>query len=91
VVLLGVTWGDEADDEIINNSVTDLFTKFDAFAASHNGLNPYIYLNYAYETQKPIQSYGATNVEKLQTASKTYDPFGVFQELVPGGFKLFAL
>lgn len=90
MVLLGVTWGDEADDEIITNAVTDLFTKFDAFAASHSGLNPYLYLNYAYKTQKPIQSYGATNVKKLQAASKKYDPSGVFQKLVPGGFKLFA-
>lgn len=90
LVLLGVTWGDEADDEIITNAVTDLFTKFDAFAASQSGLNPYLYLNYAYKTQKPIQSYGATNVKKLQAASKKYDPSGVFQNLVPGGFKLFA-
>ena len=90
VVLLGVTWSDEADDETITNAVTDLFTKFDAYAAAQNGLNAYTYLNYAYETQKPIQGYGTTNVKKLQAVSKKYDPSGVFQKLVPGGFKLFA-
>lgn len=86
-----MTWGDEADDEIITNSVTDLFTKVDAFAASSGTLNPYIYLNYAYETQRPIESYGANNVKMLQAASRKYDPWGAFQELVPGGFKLFGL
>jgi hypothetical protein len=89
VVLLGVSWGDEADDDTIVNGVVDLFTKFDAYASSKGGLNDYTYLNYAYPTQKPIQGYGATNVAKLQSISKKYDPTGVFQKLVPGGFKLF--
>jgi hypothetical protein len=90
VVLLGVTWGGEADDDIIINAVTDLFTKFDTYAASQKMLNSYTYLNYAYKTQKPIQGYGSSNVKKLQAISKKYDPSGAFQRLVPGGFKLFA-
>ena len=90
MVLLGVTWADEADDEVIISSVTDLFAKFDAFAAARGGLDPFVYLNYAYSTQEPIQSYGAANVKKLQAVSRKYDPSGVFQKLVPGGFKLFA-
>jgi hypothetical protein len=89
VVLLGVTWSDEADDDTITTAVTDLFTKFDAYAASQKGLDSFTYLNYAYETQNPIQGYGASNVKKLQAVSKKYDPSGVFQKLVPGGFKLF--
>lgn len=90
VVLLGVTWSDEADDDTVINAVTDLFTTFDAYAASQKGLNSYKYLNYAFKTQNPIQGYGASNVEKLQAISKKYDPSGVFQKLVPGGFKLFS-
>jgi hypothetical protein len=27
-------------------------------------------------------------VEKMKAAAKKYDPFGVFQKLVPGGFKI---
>lgn len=89
VVLLGVSWSDEADDEIITNAVIDAFEKIDAYAASKDGLNPFTYLNYAYKNQEPIQSYGVTNVKRLQSISKKYDPTGVFQTLVPGGFKLF--
>jgi hypothetical protein len=28
------------------------------------------------------------NVEKMKAAAKKYDPSGVFQKLVPGGFKI---
>ncbi|RFU24352.1 hypothetical protein B7463_g11985, partial [Scytalidium lignicola] len=89
LVLLGITWSEEADDDIIINAVTDMFTTFNAYAASKNGLNSYTYLNYAYDTQKPIRGYGPSNVEKLRAVSKKYDPLMVFQKLVPGGFKLF--
>lgn len=67
----------------------DFFSKADAYAASKKQLNSYKYLNYAYKTQQPIQGYGAASVAKLQAASKKYDPYQVFQKLVPGGFKLF--
>jgi hypothetical protein len=45
-------------------------------------------MNYAAAWQDPILSYGAVQVGKLQEAAAKYDPFGFFQEKVPGGFKL---
>ena len=36
----------------------------------------------------PIAGYGEENVEILQKVSRKYDPEGVFQRLVSGGFKL---
>lgn len=51
-------------------------------------MNSFKYLNYAYKTQEPIKGYGHANVAKLKAASKKYDPAGVFQKLVPGGYKL---
>jgi hypothetical protein len=47
-----------------------------------------LYLDYADTTQDPLKSYGSENVEKMKAAAKKYDPFGVFQDLVPGGFKI---
>jgi hypothetical protein len=35
-----------------------------------------------------IEGYGAANVAFLRDVSRKYDPLGVFQKLVPGGFKL---
>ena len=48
----------------------------------------WIDLNHADTTQDPIASYGTVSQAKLIALSKKYDPHGVFQRLVPGGFKL---
>ncbi|KAF5008182.1 hypothetical protein FDECE_5515 [Fusarium decemcellulare] len=50
---------------------------------------PYKYLNYADKSQDPIASYGEAVKRRLQATSHKYDPQGVFQKRVPGGFKLF--
>lgn len=39
--------------------------------------------------QSIFPGYGADNHEKLKTIAKNYDPEGVFQNLMPGGFKIF--
>lgn len=46
------------------------------------------YLNYAHDTQDPLASYGAENVELIRAAAEKYDPEGVFQSRIPGGFKI---
>lgn len=52
---------------------------------------PFVYLNYAFDFQDPIGSYGEKNQAFLQETSKNYryNPEGLFQKGVPGGFKLF--
>lgn len=51
-------------------------------------LRKFEYLNYAGPHQSPLASYGADNLNFLRQISKKYDPTGVFQSKVPGGFKL---
>lgn len=46
------------------------------------------YLNYAHDTQDPLAGYGAENVELIAAAAAKYDPEGIFQTRVPGGFKI---
>ena len=47
----------------------------------------YINLNYAHAVQKV---FGEGRRKKwLQKVSKVFDPEGIFQRCVPGGFKLF--
>lgn len=53
-----------------------------------NGLLPWVYMNYADKSQKPLASYGVENIERLKSAASKYDPGKVFQELCPGGFKI---
>ena len=61
-----------------------------AAAKVQEGKGSWVYLNYAAEWQDPIGSYGAANVGRLMSVSRRYDPTGVFQELVKGGFKIAA-
>lgn len=50
--------------------------------------NEFTYLNYAAPAQNPLASYGDVNVQFLKNVATKYDPEGVFQRLMPGGFKI---
>ncbi|KAJ8131960.1 hypothetical protein O1611_g1667 [Lasiodiplodia mahajangana] len=49
---------------------------------------PYRYLNYADGSQNVVASYGMENALQMLAVSHMYDPGGVFQRRVPGGFKI---
>jgi len=62
------------------------------FAATIEGGNhEWTYLNYADQSQDPLATYGAENIQKLKDAAEKYDPNQVFQKLCPGGFKISAV
>lgn len=86
--LLFVQWDDEADDAAIQGASSKLINQVRKMTVERRKDNDWVYLNYANADQDPLGSYGAKNVEKMKRASKKYDPDGVFQKLVPGGFKL---
>ena len=88
-VLLTASWEDASDDAAVNKQTQLLFSKAAAKAEELGVSNPYLYLNYAAPWQDPILGYGPAAVSSLQAASRKYDPTGVFQKNVPGGFKLF--
>lgn len=83
-----LAWKDPKDDGLFDSIGQSTIAQLTKYAKSINQDNEYIYLDYAYKTQNPLRSYGADNVALLRSASKKYDPTGVFQKLVPGGFKL---
>lgn len=58
------------------------------YAASIDATAEWEYINYAYQQQNPLGSYGAENFAKIQAAALKYDPTGVFQTQAPGGFKI---
>ncbi len=82
-------WSAEADDSRVENMAEEVFTRTDVEAESRNLTNRWVYLNYAGPFQDPITGYGEANKMKLQAVSKKYDPRGIFQFGVPGGFKVF--
>ncbi|KAK6818903.1 oxidoreductase [Apiospora arundinis] len=88
-VLLTATWADKKDDPLVVSQTRRMFEQFEAKAERLGVTNPYLYLNYAASWQDPINGYGAESKEFLQKVSNKYDPEGLFQKNVPGGFKLF--
>jgi hypothetical protein len=68
--------------------IEKFFQEVDEYATSLDANWNWSYLNYAHYVQDPIKGYGAANIEKLKSASKKYDPDGVFQKLRSSGFKI---
>ena len=88
VTLLTVTHTEAADDERVEKAARALLDAIAADAQKLNGLDPFIYLNYAGGWQDPIAGYGQASIDRLKQASRDYDPRGIFRRHVPGGFKL---
>lgn len=88
-VLLLTYWSNKSDDAAVLGTMESILGSIKSRAAARNMLIPYTYMNYAFASQDPIGSYGAENKAELQRVSKRYDPQGLFQKGVPGGFKLF--
>lgn len=88
-LLLTVSWDDIADDAAIEQHAKNLFQQSEDEAKKLGLFNKYLYLNYAASWQDPFSGYGAAVKAKLQAVSKKYDPQGMFQKQVSGGFKLF--
>ena len=88
-LLLTVSWDSIDDDARIEQHAKDLFQQSEEEAKKLGLCHEYLYLNYAAPWQDPLSGYGAEQKAKLQAVSKKYDPKGVFQKQVSGGFKLF--
>ena len=84
-----ISWSVTSDDARVYSTAKDFFDDVDRVSKAAGLFNRFKYLNYAASWQKPIDGYGPKNKGILQAVSKKYDPKGVFQTGVPGGFKLF--
>lgn len=91
VVLAALTgsYARTSDDSTLLEALQLLQARMEDVLRREGVYIPFQYLNYAYKTQDPIGSYGKESKARLQEVSKKYDPAGVFQTVVPGGFKLF--
>ncbi|KAL6238506.1 hypothetical protein BDW75DRAFT_237393 [Aspergillus navahoensis] len=87
-VVWDYSWDDATEDSLFYDLVKFARQELDAYARSTQAYNEYIYLNYAGRTQDPLRGYGADNLAFLKRVAEIYDPQGVFQTVVPGGFKL---
>lgn len=54
----------------------------------YKGDMDFVYLNYADVSQDSLGTYSAANIQHMRKAAAKYDPTGVFQKRIPGGFKI---
>ncbi|KAL8664831.1 MAG: hypothetical protein Q9202_002693 [Teloschistes flavicans] len=83
-----VTWSDPAADEHVRRLSTWVLGNVTRYTQAAGAFRPWQYVNYAMEDQDPLGSYGEGNVRFLKEVSGRYDPAGVFQRLVTGGWKV---
>lgn len=78
----------EISDTIGFPSLKGAIDEIEAYAEAVGGNVGFRYLNYCDGSQDPFATYGAENIRKMKDAAAKYDPAGVFQTRVPGGFKI---
>lgn len=88
-ILLLSFWQNKEDDNKIHSTFKGVIEAVDQDAVTRGTAVPYKYMNYAAPFQDPIETYGKENKAKLQATSMKYDPEGLFQKGVSGGWKLF--
>ncbi|RFU81866.1 fad binding domain-containing [Trichoderma arundinaceum] len=86
--LLSATWVSPNDTKKMNAASDQLLQNIIQGAKKQGVYNAYVDMNHAGRIQDPITSYGATNAAFLRQTAKQVDPKGVFQKLMPGGFKV---
>ncbi|KAI1080688.1 FAD binding domain protein [Whalleya microplaca] len=88
ILLLSVAWTKPSSSSFAQDAGEELLKAMDNAANQVGGLRRFRYLNYAAPNQDPLSSHGKDNLVFLQEVSAKYDSEGVFQNRVPGGFKL---
>jgi len=88
IALLSTTWLSPADDALARRVSLQTMESIENAAKQAGTWHPYKYIGYADRSQQVLEGYGKENVQFLKTVSRRYDPQGVFQRLVKGGFKL---
>ncbi|KAL8823933.1 MAG: hypothetical protein Q9191_005428 [Dirinaria sp. TL-2023a] len=90
-VLYGANWEDAKDDATVNKFIEYAVDTLDQRAKTRGLYYDSVWINDAapFQTKNVFPKYGdGANYPKLKAIAKKYDPDGVFQHLLPGGFKL---
>ncbi|KAL4941787.1 hypothetical protein BDV06DRAFT_235818 [Aspergillus oleicola] len=88
LLLLFLAWDNEADDTLFHDTGYGIIDNLTSYTEKVGAHSEYIYMNYAGKEQNVLKGYGEDNLQFLRRVAETYDPLGVFQTQVPGGFKV---
>ncbi|GJN80322.1 hypothetical protein PLIIFM63780_003848 [Purpureocillium lilacinum] len=86
--LLSATWVSSNDSPRMNAASDLLLSGIIQLAKRRGVYHRYVDMNHAIKSQDPIEGFGSENTAFLRKTAQQYDPNGVFQTLMPGGFKL---
>lgn len=83
-----LTWTKAEDDKQVRSTIQRALERIDAAAATRGADHPYRFMNYCMEFQNPYKGSGEASLRLMREASKKYDPEGLFQRGITGGFNL---
>jgi hypothetical protein len=83
------TFEDALATDGFEEALKDLVKLVEGLTKEEGVFHRYKYLNFAASFQDPLASYGEVALGRMKKVARKYDPTGVFQTQVPGGFKLF--
>ncbi|KAK8135212.1 FAD binding domain protein [Apiospora sp. TS-2023a] len=81
VINVNMHWTSDQDTRRMRSLMVTLLYQFNKAAKNGGHDHPYVFLNHAFETQKPLLGYGRQALERLHRTRKAVDPDGVFQQL----------
>ncbi|CEJ89643.1 hypothetical protein VHEMI05474 [[Torrubiella] hemipterigena] len=81
-------WNNPSLDDMVSDARQTFLDKANQIAKANGADSPFVYINYAGYNQNPLCGYGKENVDFLRQVANKYDPSGVFQKQMPGGFKI---
>ena len=87
-ILINPIWDLAEDDQRVYSALEELMQSLKRIASDKGMLHRYIFTNYGHYKENVLGGYGESSVQRMQAVSKKYDPDGIFQKAVPGGFKL---
>jgi hypothetical protein len=85
---INLGWNFASDDAAVGKILMDTLRAIDVLTKQRGLYDRFIFANDAYSTQDPLRSYGMNILRKMRGAANKYDPQGIFQTQVPGGFKV---
>ncbi|KAL8404438.1 hypothetical protein RB594_009331 [Gaeumannomyces avenae] len=89
IMFLGMTaYKDQAQKAYVDRKMAAWVASIKEFAKTKGADDEYLFLNYAGLNQSPFKGYGEANLKFMRDVAARYDPKQVFQNRVPGGFKL---
>ncbi|CZR68267.1 related to 6-HYDROXY-D-NICOTINE OXIDASE [Phialocephala subalpina] len=82
------SWTDSADDDRIFAFAVEVTAVIEGKLEAAGQAAKYKYMNDAGLGQQIFQNYGPGNLVKLKAIRAKYDPFNVYTDLMPGGWKV---